>query len=565
MSSALSKLRLALGLALGFLLFRLVYAVVFTASSAGETLLKLPGIRLGGIFSHVVLFGPVGGQGLINSISTAIPFALAILAFGLASIWITPAKIGNLARHTKSGLLGALAIALATLPSLLDAAKRIATANQLRSEKRSQILIPLLETAIERAVIVGIRFATAARKTNPRTNSVVITELGAPGLFQNLSLELQPGDVLVVSGPTGVGKTTLLEALAGITQLKTGRELVGGVNVFGFDPALELAEVSGLVGYLPQQPRTWFLGDRVTSELAQPQLGWLSFEADDISHLSEGQAVKLAISNAVAHQPRLVLLDEPFAALDLAARAELNQLIQSWSNSGAIVVIVEHQLAAITVPAKFVVLGETLTEGRYEPEVFSAPRSIAVVSRELLLDYRVPKIRELQLPENLEIHQAQRIAILGKNGSGKTSLLTQLAKDFPGARLVPERVEDFFVCQSLEAELKRSDRIAKAPAGLTLLTLSSLIPISEQLLATHPRDLSAGSKLALAIAMQLSFKPLLLLIDEPVKGLDPLAREQASEVLACVAETGCAVVFATHDEHFASSAETQIQLQAVNR
>jgi energy-coupling factor transport system ATP-binding protein len=90
-----------------------------------------------------------------------------------------------------------------------------------------------------------------------------------------------------------------------------------------------------------------------------------------------------------------------------------------------------------------------------------------------------------------------------------------------------------------------------------------MIPLSEPLLRTHPRDLSAGTKLALAIAMQLSYKPEILLIDEPVKGLDPIAREKTAEVLACVAETGCAVIFATHDEHFARSANTQIRISGV--
>jgi energy-coupling factor transport system ATP-binding protein len=188
-----------------------------------------------------------------------------------------------------------------------------------------------------------------------------------------------------------------------------------------------------------------------------------------------------------------------------------------------------------------------------------------VVGRELLLDYNVPKIRDLELPAKLQIHQGQRIALLGPNGIGKTSLLTQLAVDYPSARMVPERVEDFFVCQSLEEELARADKVAKVPKGFTRLTFESLVPLDEELLKTHPRDLSAGTKLALALSMQLSFKPQLLLVDEPVKGLDPLARERAAEVLACVAETGCAIVFATHDETFASSADTRVELSAVRK
>ena len=557
MTFPLSRLRLALGLALGFVLFRLIYALVFTGASAGTTLLPLPGLRLGGVFSHVVLFGSVGDLGLIWSLQSALPFAAAILGFGVVSVWITPNRVISFASKTKSGLMGALAIGLATLPSLLEAGKRIALANKMRSERRSRMLVPLLETALERAVSVGIRFATAPRKPEPLLNTVTFDLAG-------FKLVMNPGDVVVISGPTGSGKTTLLESLLGLNQIRTGRVTVGSVSVFGHHPAKNLDQVSGLIGYVPQQPRAWFVSELVSQELMQPALLWINFETDLMSQLSEGQAVKLAISNAVAHNPHLLVLDEPFAALDALAKAELNQMIRAWSQAGRIIVIAEHQLASIDLPtALFLKLDGEISPGKHEPSSEFSPRKIPVVGNDLLLDYSVPKIRDLPLPERLAIHQGERIAILGPNGAGKTSLLNQIASDYPKARMVPERVEDFFVCQTLSEELSRSDKIAKVAEGLTLLTLESLIPVTGELLDTHPRDLSAGTKLALAIAMQLSFKPTLLLVDEPVKGLDPLARERAAEVLACVAETGCAILFATHDEKFAAAANTRVELSGV--
>ena len=559
MSPALSKLRLALGLALGFLLFRLIYAVIFTGASAGSTIIPIPGIRLSGVFSHVVLFGSIGDLGLQRAVQAALPFSAAILAFGLISLWITPSKIISFGARSRSGLAGALAIGLATLPSLNDAAKRIGIANKMRSERRSQILIPLLETAIEKAVAVGIRFAIAPRDSRPLANSVWLRAKG-------LELQMLPGDVIVISGATGSGKTTLLETLIGIDQLRTGRNSDDVATVFGHDPAKSPAEVSGLIGYVPQQPRTWFVSDSVEQELISPALPWITFGTQSLSHLSEGQAVKLSISNALSHKPKLLVLDEPFAALDTQSQAELNALIQAQAQAGVIVVIAEHQLESIDQHnAKWFQLGDSLLPGRYEPSSLFAPRKLAVVGRDLLLDYSVPKIRDLALPPKLQIHQGERIALLGPNGIGKTSLLTQLAADFPSARMVPERVEDFFVCQSLAEELARADKVAKAPKGLTQLTLESLVAVDQGLLNTHPRDLSAGTKLALALSMQLSFKPQLLLVDEPVKGLDPIARERAAEVLACVAETGCAIVFATHDETFALSADTRIELSAVKQ
>jgi energy-coupling factor transport system ATP-binding protein len=329
-------------------------------------------------------------------------------------------------------------------------------------------------------------------------------------------------------------------------------------------PEDDVYQLGGLVGYLPQQPRSWFVSDRVSNELAAPSLPWAKFEVDEIDFLSEGQTVKLGISNAVSHDPKLVVLDEPFAALDLESAKELNELIGHWSKAGKIVLVAEHQLHLITHEgAKFFTLNGSLSQGQYLPKATQPTRIKPIAPNQLITTKAIPQIRDLNLPGALSIHQSERIALLGSNGVGKTSLLDYLESTLDHCRMVPERVEDFFVTQSLAQELERADSLSKVPKGFTKLSLESMIPLPEPLLRTHPRDLSAGTKLALAIAMQLSHKPEILLIDEPVKGLDPLARERTAEVLACVAETGCAVIFATHDEHFARSANTQIRISGV--
>ena len=89
-------------------------------------------------------------------------------------------------------------------------------------------------------------------------------------------------------------------------------------------------------------------------------------------------------------------------------------------------------------------------------------------------------------------------------------------------------------------------------------------------LDTHPRDLSAGTQLALAIAMQLSHKPKVLLIDEPARGFDAKTKSQVIATLECVRETGCAIVFASHDSDLISKLATTVyriadkQLQRVS-
>ena len=124
---------------------------------------------------------------------------------------------------------------------------------------------------------------------------------------------------------------------------------------------------------------------------------------------------------------------------------------------------------------------------------------------------------------------------------------------------MPDRPENFFVTADLAGELVRADRIAGCANGLTRLTLESILGRSVAAdLQRHPLDLSIGTQLALAVAMQLSHKPHLFLLDEPVQGLDPKARELMAETIRCVQETGCAVVLATHDFAFAGAVADRV-------
>jgi len=130
-------------------------------------------------------------------------------------------------------------------------------------------------------------------------------------------------------------------------------------------------------------------------------------------------------------------------------------------------------------------------------------------------------------------------------------LLNAIAKSTSDVLLVPEQVADFFVTTTLGAELDRADRIAQVVQGFTKANLESILGNLPPL-DTHPRDLSAGTQLALAMAMQLSHKPKVLLIDEPARGFDVQTKSQVIATLECVRETGCAIVFASHDSELIS-------------
>ncbi len=519
-----TRLIAAFWLAIGFVLFRVSYAITFTGATAGETLVELPGIKLAGIFSHVTLLGPIGLDGLVRSVLSALPFAIAILAFGVFSFFVGPEVIGKFALRSKSNFLRALGVGISVLPAIAESAQRISKALSYRSAPKRYALVPLLETAIARSSAVSEAMLPAA-KVEPTSDRVAVSlEVGQ-------SLELKPADALVVRGATGSGKTTLLRSIA-VRPLELARQ--GQVNIFGFSALTDPKSAASFSKYVPQQPRDLFLDWKLDPAL---QTAWLS----------EGEAVKHAISLALEAQPKLLVLDEPYASLDDESCDELNKQLAEYRKQGGILVVAEHETRRINLPdANELHLGELAQPG-------PVPRLTAVVGSEKVAEF-----------EGTVIQQADLISLAGPNGVGKTSYLLRLLASAKAQKLevrfIPERVEDLFLSQSLNQEFELSDKLSRSKPGTTRATFESLLPVPKDLGITHPRDLSAGTKLALALSIALAFRPQLLLIDEPVKGLDANTRSLMTEVLGCVQETGCAIVFATHDARFASIANKRVEL-----
>ncbi|NBU23224.1 MAG: ATP-binding cassette domain-containing protein [Actinobacteria bacterium] len=531
MTKPSTRLLTAAFLALGFVLFRLLYAISFTGASSGNILLNLPGIKLGGVFSHVELFGPIGDLGLANALQSAMPFAASILAFGVLSYFVGPELIAKRTLRSRSNFLKTLGIGLTVLPTLAEAAKRIFAAMNYRSTPKRYAVVPLLETAIERANAVSFELGSHSAVASA-VNSVVISQ---PALGRQLGepLVLGPSDALIVQGATGSGKTTLLRSLSA-RQLSSSRILEN--DIFGLSPKLQPSQVASLSRYVGQQPRDAFIDWR-SQELAKPT-AWLS----------EGEAVWSAVQNALAANPKLLVLDEPYAALDDKTCSLLNERLEAYRAAGGIVVIAEHDVSRIALSnTKSLPLAE-------QPTSQSVARNPVLVGHDLLIDFAGQRIC-----------QGELISLLGPNGIGKTTMLKaiyqQASTQKVPVRFVPERVEDFFIGQTLREEFELSDKLSKSKLGLTRTTFESLISLDESDLEIHPRDLSAGMKLVLALSIAIALKPQLLLIDEPVKGLDADARANMAEVLSCVQETGCAVVFATHDKQFAARANRSIELE----
>jgi sulfonate transport system ATP-binding protein len=167
-------------------------------------------------------------------------------------------------------------------------------------------------------------------------------------ILDSLRLTLAPGEITTLIGPSGCGKSTLLRIAAGLDSDFTGTVALDGVRQHGPSP---------LAGVIFQEPRLlpWLrVADNITfpqrangAALARAQalLDEVGLHADDAArwpkHLSGGMAQRVAIARGLFAQPRLLLLDEPFSAVDAMTRMRLQHLLLG--------IVEAHRMAALVV------------------------------------------------------------------------------------------------------------------------------------------------------------------------------------------------------------------------
>ncbi|MEU7298755.1 ATP-binding cassette domain-containing protein [Streptomyces sp. NPDC007206] len=523
-----------------------------------------------------------------------------------------------------------------------------------------------------------------------RFEDVSVTYDGAAGpVVQGVDFEVPEGELVLLVGPSGVGKSTVLGAVSGLVPHFTGGTLRGRVTVAGRDTRThkprELADVVGTVG---QDPLAHFVTDTVEDELAYgmeslglaPEvmrrrveetldlLGLAGLRDRPIATLSGGQRQRVAIGSVLTPHPQVLVLDEPTSALDPAAAEEVLAVLQRLVHDlGTTILLAEHRLERVLHYADRVVLlpapGEPPVVGT-PPEVmavspvfppvvdlgrlagwsplpltvrdarrkagelrerlsaaaaggtspsaaagpsglvaqFPAPLRGAPGRRRLFrrrpsltpapADSPLAEIRSLSVRRgrihalrhmDLTVAPGETVALMGRNGAGKSTLLGSLvgllapsagSVTVAGAvphrtappdlvrrvGLVPQDPRDLLYADTVADECAAADRDAGAEPGTCRALVSELLPgITD---GTHPRDLSEGQCLALALAVVLTARPPLLLLDEPTRGLDYAAKGRLAAVLRALAAEGHAIVLATHDVELAAEIAHRVVLLA---
>ncbi len=478
--------------------------------------------------------------------------------------------------------------------------------------------------------------------------NVSITYSGASSpVLRGVTLHVPEGELCLVIGATGSGKSSLLGAVNGLVPHFTGGRLSGSVTVAGRNtrdhPPRELADVVGVVG---QNPSASFLADTVEDELAYTMeslglaadvmrrrvedtldlLGLVALRDRAVATLSGGEAQRVAIGAVLTAHPQILVLDEPTSALDPAAAEDVLAALQRLVHDlGMTVLLAEHRLERVVQHADSVVWlpgdgtavrgtpAQIMAHSPITPPIVSLGRELAWTPLPLTVrDARIPgrRLREVLPPEpptdppripgailaetraltvryggvlalrraGFVAREGEIVAVMGRNGAGKSSLLaalTGLLKPAEGqvriagrdprelrgreltshVGLVPQQPGDLLYAETVHAECAAADRDARAPRGTAGGLLHRIAGALD--LDLHPRDLSEGQRLALALAVVLTSAPPLVLLDEPTRGLDYPAKERLVHTLVGLAGAGHAVVLATHDVELAAEVSTR--------
>lgn len=412
-------------------------------------------------------------------------------------------------------------------------------------------------------------------------------------VLRDITLTIRAGERVLITGPSGGGKSTLVRAIAGLMD-------ESAVSEFG-----KRTSRAQSVAYVGQEPDEQILFPTIREEVAfvaetavadAAEADGRIREALDAAGvtnpigthtatLSGGEKQRVAIATAMAARPDLLVLDEPTASLDGISMETVRDAVHRViDDSASALVIVEHRIklwrklvdriivvadgrialdgpldeVLITQRSALVALGVWVPGHSRATKPNSRQRGAkTVMSTRKLVVRRAEGARAFRIPA-LNLREGEAVAITGLNGAGKTTALRVL-----GGLLAPvSGVVDYPELDTQPHDLSSRNLVAVVSSviqnpsyGFGNRTVADEAPAHERAAVglrgmdrRHPQSLSGGERRRLAIATALARNPKILLLDEPSFGQDAHSWHDLLDRLRDFLDAGGAIVLASHDQ-----------------
>lgn len=413
-------------------------------------------------------------------------------------------------------------------------------------------------------------------------------------IFDGVDMKINHGELVLLSGMSGEGKSTLLSIINGIIPYVTQGRLDGIVEIDGVDVGkMKVSERSRLLGTVLQNADEQIVYDLVSDEIAFGCEN-LNVAVDEIENritsscelmkidknaktrtLSGGQKQRLITASTLAMKQRALVLDEPLANLDTNAAHLLLKALRRLADSGYAILLVEHRLdivkpyvdrvlyikdKKILRADDFADFAESVRELEY--------KALGYKSEKVLIKGSglVFSVGEKNIIDGLdiEIKKGERTVILGENGCGKTTLMRTLSRlnKLSGGELIQTLTSSKkagskwfskvgYVYQNPTYQLfmptllsEISYKAKSREAAENMIAALGLAGLEQR----HPQSLSEGQKRRAGIAAICAAEPEVLFLDEPTVGQDFENLKRIIDTVNGLNEkTGCAVVTVTHD------------------
>lgn len=418
-------------------------------------------------------------------------------------------------------------------------------------------------------------------------------------VLKNACLTVDHGEVALLSGCSGEGKSTVLSLIAGIIPNITPGQITGQVLINGEDIAGQsMGEICRKLGVVLQNAESQIIQQIVEDEIAFGCENF-GFSKQDITDsivksceqmgldpawktrtLSGGQKQRLITAATLATKQRILVLDEPLANLDKAGAELLMNTLRALAREGCAVLVVEHRLDMVLpyvdtvwsiyrgvitkvedrlgyLRAQAEYIQDNCKPGTAKENAFEIEHlGFCVRGREILRDI------------TLNIKKGERALLLGENGCGKTTLMRLLARlNVPAQGTIRQNIDPTLgqKTKGSKAWFKRVGVVYQNPNfQLFMPTVAREITFGaaskeyareimelfglSHLAQRHPQSLSEGQKRRLSIAAVAASQPDVLLLDEPTVGQDYVGLSELVHILNRLhEESGNTMVTVTHD------------------